>query len=263
MSIYVFLKVLVQLIMPPASLAVAVLAWLGLRWAGLRRLSAIVLGLAIAQTIVMSLGPVSAAMLVALEERARLLGADRPPACCFDAIVVLGGTIVPAAPPHSVEPHLTDASDRMWHAARLFHAGVAPRMIVSGGNFVEQEGGPATTEAEAMRRFLIALGVPADRIVSEGRSLNTIENVRNVREIVKGGRVLIVTSGFHVPRVAGLAEKGGLDFAVVGTDWQIPSEAGPWWDVWLPSAGSLGWSNVALKEMLALAFDRRGESLKR
>jgi uncharacterized SAM-binding protein YcdF (DUF218 family) len=263
MSTYVFLKVLVQLIMPPASLAVAALLWVVLRLVGLRRLSAVVLGLAVVQTIVMSLSPVSVAMLAHLEAGARLLGADRPVTCCFDAIVVLGGTIVPAAPPHSLEPHLTDASDRMWHAARLFHAGVAPRVIVSGGSFVEQEGGPATTEAEAMRRFLMALGVPEDRIVSEGRSLNTIENIRNVREIAKEGRVLIVTSGFHVPRVARLAQVAGLDFAMAGTDWQVPSSVGPWWETWLPSAGALGWSNVALKEMLALAFDRRGASLGR
>ncbi|TAJ34482.1 MAG: YdcF family protein [Reyranella sp.] len=263
MSTYVFLKVLVQLIMPPTSLAVAALLWLVLRWAGLRRLATVVVGLAIVQTTVMSLAPVSTAMLVALEDQARALGADKPVACCFDAIVVLGGTIVPAAPPYSLEPHLTDASDRMWHAARLFHAGIAPKVIVSGGTFVEQEGGPATTEAEAMRRFLIALGVPADRIVSEGKSLNTIENIRNVRDIVKDGRTLIVTSGFHVPRVANLAEKGGLDFRMVGTDWQFPSAIGPWWEVWLPSASTLSWSNVALKEMLALAFDRRGESLRR
>jgi len=263
MGTYVFLKVLVQLIMPPASLAVAVLLWLALRVAGLRRLSAVVLGLAIVQTIVMSLEPVTTPLLTRLEAEARRIGADKPVTCCFDAIVVLGGTIVPAVPPHSTEPHLTDASDRMWHAARLFHAGIAPRIIVSGGSFVEQEGGPATTEAEAMRRFLIALGVPADGIVSEGRSLKTIEDIRNVREIVKDGRVLIVTSGFHVPRAARLAEKGGLNFAVTGSDWQIPEAAGPWWEAWLPSAGSLGWSNKALKEMLALAFDPRGESLRR
>lgn len=263
MTTYVFLKVLVQLILPPASLAVAALLWLVLRFAGFRRVAAVVLGLAIVQTIVMSLAPVSTAMLVALEDRARLLGADKPVACCFDAIVVLGGTIVPAAPPYSTEPHLTDASDRMWHAARLFHAGIAPRIIVSGGTFVEQEGRPATTEAEAMRRFLIALGVPAAAIVSEGRSLNTIQNIANVREIVMGARVLIVTSGFHVARVARLAERAGLDFAMTGSDWQLPQDVGTWWDVWVPSAGTLGWSGVALKEWLALTFDRRGGELKR
>jgi len=177
------------------------------------------------------------------------------------AIVVLGGGIAPAAPPHTTEPELTDASDRIWQAARMFKAGTAPKIIVSGGSFVEQQGGPATTEAEAMRRFLLDLGVPGDAIVSEGKALNTIENIRNVRELVKGGRVAIVTSAFHVPRAAWLARQAGLDFAIFGVDWSVPSDAVAWWDAWLPSAGALGESNTAIKELVALTFDRRGDVL--
>jgi len=195
-----------------------------------------------------------------LEEKARKLVAGNQP-CCYDAIVVLGGGIAPAAPPYTMEPELTNSSDRIWQAARMFKAGAAPRIIVSGGSFVEQQGGPATTEAEAMRRFLLDLGVPNEAIVSEGKALNTIENIRNVRELVKGGRVAIITSAFHVPRAAKLARQGGLNFAIFGVDWSIPDDAIPWWEVWLPSVIALGESNVAIKELVALNIDRRGDGL--
>jgi len=260
MNTFVILKILATLMLPPASLAVGVVLWLLLRLAGWRRIAAVPFGLALLQTLVLSFPPAAGLFTRHLEEKARKLVAGNQP-CCYDAIVVLGGGIAPAAPPYTTEPELTDASDRIWQAARMFKAGAAPKIIVSGGSFVEQQGGPATTEAEAMRRFLLDLGIPDDVIVSEGKALNTIENIRNVRELVKGGRVAIVTSAFHVPRAARLARQAGLDFAIFGVDWSVPSDAVAWWDAWLPSAGALGESNMAIRELVALAFDRRGDAL--
>lgn len=260
MSIYVFLKVALALTLPPASLAVGVVAWLVLRLANFRRVATAVVSLAIVQTLVLSFPQTASTLIGILENRARrIIGS--PPTCCFDAIVVLGGSIAPAVPPHSEEPDLSEAADRVWYAARFYKAGIAPRIIVSGGSFVEQQGGAATTEAEAMRRFLVDLGVPDEAIVPEGRSLNTIDNIRNVRAIAKGSRVLIITSAYHVPRAAKLAQMGKLNFAMYGTDWQLPSSGAPWWDIWFPAVGALGLSNAALKELIALTFDWRGESL--
>jgi uncharacterized SAM-binding protein YcdF (DUF218 family) len=93
---------------------------------------------------------------------------------------VLGGSIGPAVPPLRPDPKLFDSSDRVWHAARLFHRGLAPRIIVSGGSYLVETGqAPQTqTEAQAMRQFLVALGVPESAIVMEGKSLNTIENMQ-------------------------------------------------------------------------------------
>ncbi|WP_428685506.1 YdcF family protein [Reyranella sp.] len=260
MNTFVLLKILANMMVPPASLAVGVVLWLTMRAMGLRRVAAAILGLAIFQTLILSFSPVSGMLMGHLEAKARTLVAGNQP-CCYEAIVVLGGGIKAASPPYTKEPELTDGSDRIWLAARLYHAGAAPKIIVSGGSFIEQKGGPATTEAEAMRRFLLDLGVPDNAIVSEGKALNTIENIRNVRDIVKGARVAIVTSAYHVPRVAKLAAQGGLDFAIFGVDWSLPDDATVWWDVWLPSVQALGDSNVAIRELVALTFDRRGERL--
>lgn len=260
MNTFVTLKILATLMLPPASLAIGVVLWLLLRLTGWRRLAVVPPALALLQTLVLSFPPVAGLLNQPLEEKARTLVAGNQP-CCYEAIVVLGGGIAPAAPPYTTEPELTDGSDRIWQAARMFKAGAAPRIIVSGGSFIERQGGPATTEAEAMRRFLLDLGVPGDAIVSEGKALNTIENIRNVRELVNEGRVAIITSAFHVPRTARLARLGGLNFAIFGVDWSIPSDAIPWWDAWLPSVSALAESNRAIKELVALNFDRRGESL--
>ena len=192
MNTFVILKILATIIVPPASLAIGVLLWLLMRVAGWRRLAAVTLGLAIFQTLILSFPPVSGMLTGRLEAKARQLVAANQP-CCYEALVVLGGGIMPASPPYTMEPELTDASDRIWLAARMYHAGAAPKIIVSGGSFIEQQ--------------------------------------------------------------------GGLDFAIFGVDWSVPSDATVWWDVWLPSVGALGEANIAIKELVALSIDRRGDSL--
>jgi uncharacterized SAM-binding protein YcdF (DUF218 family) len=222
----------------------------------LRRLARTIAVLAIAETMVMAFPPVADALLDPLQDRARAAEAQAP-ACCYDAIVVLGGGITPAVPPYLMEPDLADAADRVWHAARLYHRGVAGRVIVSGGSMLG--GGPATTEAEAMRRFLIDLGVPSDAIVSEGNSLNTLQNIRNVRQMVGGGRVALITSAYHMPRALQLARQGNLNVGAFPTDWKAPSEARTSWENWVPSIAALAWSGISLREHIALLLDgRRG-----
>jgi uncharacterized SAM-binding protein YcdF (DUF218 family) len=258
MDTFTLLKFLTQFAMPPASMAVGLLLGGVLAVVGLRRFGVLVAGLAIAQTLVMSFPPVADALLEPLQDKARAAAAQAP-ACCYDAIVVLGGGITPAAPPSLMEPDLADAADRIWYAARLYHRGVARRIIVSGGSFVEQRGGPATNEAEAMRRFLVDLGVPSEAIVSEGNSLNTLENIRNVRQMVGDARVALITSAFHMPRALKIARQGNLNVGAFPTDWRLPPEARPPWENWVPSIAAMAWSSTSLREHIALLLDRRGE----
>ena len=257
MDTFTFLKLLTQFALPPASMAVG-LALAGLlTMVGLRRLALTLAVLAIAETLVMSFPPIADALLVPLEERARVAEAQAP-ACCYEAIVVLGGGMTPAAPPYLMDPDLSEAADRIWHAARLYHRGVAKKIIVSGGSFAAYNGGPATSEAEAMRRFLIDLGVPSEAIVSEPNSLNTLENIRNVRQMVGDARVALVTSGYHMPRALMLARRANLTVGAFPTDWRAPAEMRSAWDNWVPSIAAMAWSSISLREHMALLLDHRG-----
>lgn len=264
MNSFIALKILAQLLATPLGVFVCGLIVAAvLMLFRMPRFGRLVGALAIAQLIAFSLYPVAAALMQPLEDAARAEAA-KAPACCYDAIVVLGGSIGPAVPPLRPDPQLYDSSDRVWHAARLFHRGVAPRIIVSGGSYAVAVGdAPAEqTEAMAMRQFLIALGVPEDRIVNEARSLNTIENMRETRALVGGGRVALVTSGYHMPRAIRLARATGLDAEAFPTDWQIMPTASPFWESLLRSLGALTLSGLAIKERLALALDNRGATVK-
>ena len=59
-------------------------------------------------------------------------------------------------------------------AAELFHAGMAPKVLVTGGSARQADG---LHEAEHHRGLLVAAGVPERAIVVEGRSTSTQENV--------------------------------------------------------------------------------------
>lgn len=263
MNSFIILKILGQLASPMGVFTAGLIAGAVLILFRLTRLGRLVAALAIAQLIVFSLYPVSNALMLPLEDEARAEAAAAP-ACCYEAIVVLGGSIGAAVPPLRPDPKLFDSSDRLWHAARLFHRGLAPRIIVSGGSYMVAAGQapPAQTEALAMRQFLVALGVPESAIVMEGKSLNTIENMRETRALVGTGHVALVTSGFHMPRALRLARKAGLDAEAFPTDWQVLSTAGPWWESLTPSVGALAASGIAIREYLAWAFDYRSVAVK-
>jgi uncharacterized SAM-binding protein YcdF (DUF218 family) len=260
---FIVLKFLAQLATPLGVFVVALVVAAALALLRFPRLGRVIAALAIMQLIVFSFGPVSEMLLRPLEDMARREAAAAP-TCCYNAIVVLGGGIGPAVPPLRPDPELFDSSDRIWHAARLFHRGVAPRIIVSGGAYAVQTGqaSPSQTEAVAMRQFLLALGVPDDRIVMEEKSLNTIENMRETHALVGAAPVALVTSAYHMPRALRLAREAGLNAAAFPTDWQILPGAGEWWERLLPSVGSLAASGIALKEYLALAFDFRSVAAK-
>jgi uncharacterized SAM-binding protein YcdF (DUF218 family) len=254
MTTFIILKILSLLVVPPGSLALGVALWLLLRMLRWRRLAVAVLALSVAETLVLSFPPVSDAMMAHLENRARDAALSSP-RCCFEAIVVLGGGISPAMPPARSLPDLTDSADRMWLAARLFREGVAPRIIVSGGGYMAREG--ASTEASAMRLFLVDLGVPAEAIVSEGQSINTIENIRDVHRIVGDKRVALVTSAYHMPRALQIAAHERLAVAAFPTDYRAIRQARPFWENWIPSVDALSTSTLALKETIAIELDWR------
>ena len=261
MDTFLILKFFQQLAMPPASLAAALVVGAVCVLVGWRKLGRFVAFIGVAQTLLLSLPPVSDTLLVKLENDARHLAA-RAPGCCYDYIAVLGGAVSPAYPPGRPDPHMGDSADRVWHAARLYKLGVAPKVLLSGGMGPTFAGDRVQSEAHAMRILLLEFGVPSDAIVLDSTSMNTIENIRNIRTIVGGGSVALVTSAYHMTRTMQLVRHAGLNAQAFPTDWRsVPDLRTPGMS-WVPSIGALNDSLVAIKEHLALAFDSRGSALK-
>ncbi|NIZ41075.1 YdcF family protein [Entomospira entomophila] len=109
-----------------------------------------------------------------------------------DVILVLG-----CAAPNGVVSGMLQ--ERLDEALSLFLKGYAPYILVSGGVGV----GQALSEATVMQHYLIAKGVPRNRILVENRSIRTWDNLAFSKQIIDRyqlKKVLIVTSSFHLAR---------------------------------------------------------------
>ena len=163
-----------------------------------------------------------------------------------DAIVVLGGAFSHRS--DRPYPNASAAVDRYWHAARLFHAGKAPRVIVSGGRSPGR--GLGMTEAEAGRLFLIDLGVSPEAVVVEPKALTTRGNAVQVAALLgqqELDRILLVTSALHMRRSVAAFRAVGLDPVPVATDFEVSSGELRLRD-FLPSAAALAGSTRAVHE---------------
>jgi uncharacterized SAM-binding protein YcdF (DUF218 family) len=239
----------------PLSAALALMALALLALALGRRLAC---GLALAAAIATlwaSSTPVVADRLVAPLERAHAA----PPLASLapaDAILLLGGAIKPALPPREF-PELVEASDRVLHAARLFRAGKAPFVLVSGGRLPWHTAGP--DEAETLGELLLFFGVPREAIVSESESANTRENCLHSKPLLeaRGARdVLLVTSALHMRRALATCATAGLAVRAAPTDFQVADGQPRSALDFLPDAESLMLTHLALRERLGFQVYR-------
>lgn len=120
-----------------------------------------------------------------------------------DAIVVLGAAQYDGRP----SPQL---AARLDHAVELWTAGVAPMVVVTGGN----QPGDRFTEAEASASYLVERGVPGEVIVQESEGRSSWESLEGVAELAESlgiHRVLLVSDPFHSLRIRLIAEELGFE----------------------------------------------------
>lgn len=108
--------------------------------------------------------------------------------------------------------------------------------IASGGRGDDEP----ISEAECIRQGLIRRGISPDRIISEDKSVNTYENIRNSLEILDSigaqRRAVIVTSEFHQLRASMISEKQGLESYSVSSRTYPPLLPSYWIREWFAAA---------------------------
>ncbi|HAG51118.1 MAG: hypothetical protein A2X87_05295 [Deltaproteobacteria bacterium GWC2_42_51] len=133
-------------------------------------------------------------------------------------IVVLGGGTINLSY-LNMQPALSRTSmSRLIHGITLYRQINGAVLVASGGSGDPEL--PNVSEADAMKRVAVSLGVPDKDILVEGNSRNTIDSVRTLKNIAKDARVILVTSAAHMKRAVGMFKKIGVEVIPAPTDYK-------------------------------------------
>ena len=117
-------------------------------------------------------------------------------------------------------------------------------LIPSGGKGRDE----SMPEAEAMKAYLVAQGIPENLILPETRSANTFQNMQFSRKIMEEnhlpGEAVFATTNYHVFRSGLWAAKAGLKAEGVGSKTK-------WWF----------WPNAFVRECIGLVANRWKQEL--
>ena len=95
---------------------------------------------------------------------------------------------------------------RLDTAIRLVTAGKAHAVLVSG----DADGGSGD-EVDVMNAYLVAHGVPGQRIVVDRYGLDTYDTCRRAHDVYGVRRALLVSQALHLPRAVTLCRTLGVD----------------------------------------------------
>ena len=158
-----------------------------------------------------------------------------------DFLIVLGCGIRADGTPSPILRGRLDRALR-FAEAQAAEGGKAPVFVVSGGQGPDEP----QSEAASMRDYLLAQGIPDNRIILEDRSTDTAENMRFSKELIcavdSAGKVAYATTNYHVFRAGLKARRMKMRAQGMGapTRWYF-------------------WPNAAVREFVGLLTEHRGK----
>ncbi len=115
-------------------------------------------------------------------------------------VLVLGAGVYSDGEPTAV------LESRLRTALDLWKAGKVRWFLVSGDNRTL-----SYNEPQAMRRWLVKQGVPPLLVVCDYGGRRTYDSLRRARDVFGQGKLVVVTSDFHMARALYLARTLGVD----------------------------------------------------
>jgi uncharacterized SAM-binding protein YcdF (DUF218 family) len=169
----------------------------------------------------------------------------------YSAAILLGGM---SMMDRQGNVYFTDNGDRFIQATRLYHSGVVQYVAVAGGsaNLFKK----TIPESYKIREELLAQAVPADRILTEGRSRNTYENAIYIKQTLDSLKLqppyILITTASHLPRATAVFRKAGVDVVPYPAAFKEVDSKKTFVDHIVPSVETLGKWSVLLKEIVGL-----------
>lgn len=133
---------------------------------------------------------------------------------------------------------------RLMEGLRIARLLPEAQVLISGGSNVPG----------IMMAVLTAMGVEPQRITIESGSGSTHESAENLKGIIGGERMILVTSAGHMPRAMGVFTKAGMNPVPAPTNYMSVRER-RFMD-YLPSPRHLVYADLAVHEYLGMAWYR-------
>ena len=178
-----------------------------------------------------------------------------PPVAKFDAVVVLAGGVFHKGSLRPADETSDPSRQRTACGAELWFQGLAPKMVLAGGDATVLRTGPP--ESREMKRWAIRLGVPESVIHVEENSRTTYENAVQTRALLGPAHILLVTAAYHLPRAVGLFEKQGFTVTPVACGYESTHHPQQTWEEktvfdFIPTARALLLSTQTIDEVAGI-----------
>jgi uncharacterized SAM-binding protein YcdF (DUF218 family) len=169
-----------------------------------------------------------------------------------DAIVVLGGGVRDLSWLGLVPVPAEASLERVVEGVRLFRTHRIP-LVLAGGNGDPAQEGVQVTEAAAMAREASDLGVPERDMIIIGKGRNTLENAQEVRRGIKGNRIILVTSAYHMMRASRIFKKKGFEVIPAPCGFRSERRRLSFFS-FIPRLDDLSSTHIACAEYISLAW---------
>ncbi len=239
--------ILSQLALPPAGPLLLALA--ALFMARRSRLAACVCGLAVAGLWAVSTPGVSRLLARSLLPEFPVVSAAQVRAAGVQAVVVLGGDVLPAAPEYGEPQPGSATTARLRYGVRLARATGLPLAFSGGLGWAGR--GTATEAGAVVAAARQDFGMTLRWV--DGQSRDTGENARQMARLLQPAgvkRIALVSDFWHLPRARAHFEAEGFEVLPAPTRLPLPREH-PVME-WLPSPPGLDLSYRVLREWLGL-----------
>jgi len=143
---------------------------------------------------------------------------EAPSVGARDVTIVFGAGLASGGSPSAY------LAARLDVAAALYHAGKTKVLLVSGSN-------PEVSynEPKAMQAYLVAHGVPSDKIVLDYAGADTYGTCVRAKRIFGVDSAILVSQGYHLPRAVTTCRLVGVDAVGVGDETVRTAFVELWW----------------------------------
>lgn len=126
-----------------------------------------------------------------------------------DCILVLGCKVNSDGEPSAM------LHDRLRRGVELFHAGAAPKLLMSGDH-----GTMTYNEVQSMKQYAMDNNIASSDIFMDHAGFSTYESIYRARDIFQAKKIIIVTQEYHLYRALYIANALGVEAYGVNADYR-------------------------------------------